>query len=82
MPSNRVILLLPLVFLAACASAPDQLASRECKVVVADIAGKPSRNVNSAEQAAAQMRVSRLAMERGGYTAGPNLAADASRDCY
>jgi len=68
--------------LAGCASAPPELlAARECKVAVADFAGKPSKNVTRAEQAEAEMRVSRLALARGGYAARPNLAAEISRDC-
>ncbi|MEO8134716.1 MAG: hypothetical protein ABI831_12145 [Betaproteobacteria bacterium] len=82
MSPTRLVFLIPILFLTACASAPDQLASRECKVVVADFAGKPSKDVNRAEQAAAEMRVARLAYSRGGYTSGNNLVADVVRDCY
>lgn len=85
MSTHRLLLLSllsPVALLAACASTPDQVASRDCKVVVADFPGRPAKNVSSAEQALAQMRVSRLAAERGGYASGPNLAADAARDCY
>jgi len=72
----------PALLVAGCASTPpEQLASRECKVVVADFAGKPSKNTTPIEQAAAEMRMSRLANERGGYWNGPNVFADLARDC-
>jgi len=67
---------------AGCASTPpDQLAARECKIAVADFVGKPAKNVTAAEQAEAEMRMSRLAMNRGGYASGTNVIADITRDC-
>lgn len=78
-----IMILAPVFFVAGCASTPsEQLATRECKIAVADFAGKPSKIVTPAEQAAAEMRVSRLASARGGYGTGTNLLADISRDCY
>jgi hypothetical protein len=78
-----VVILAPVLFVAGCASTPsEQLATRECKIVVADFAGKPSKNVTLAEQAAAEMRMSRLAYQHGGYGTGTNLFADVTRDCY
>ena len=87
MSASRVlfpVMMLAAVFVVAgCASAPpEQLASRECKVVVADFPGKPSKNVTRAEQAEAEMRVNRLAYARGNYGIGTNLVADIARECY
>ena len=77
-----VMILAPVLLVAGCASAPsERLAARECKIAVADFAGKPSKNVTPAEQAAAEMRISRLAVARG-YGTGTNLLGDAARDCY
>lgn len=85
MPTFRIFItamILAPVFVAGCASAPpEQLAARECKITVADFAGKPSKNVSRAEQAAAELRMSRLASQRGGYASGNNLAADITREC-
>ncbi len=78
-----LMILAPVFIVAGCASTPsEQVAAKECKVAVADFAGKPAKNVSPAEQAAAEMRVSRLAYARGGYGTGTNLLADISRDCY
>lgn len=78
------VMLLATTFLAVgCASAPsEQLAARDCKITVADFPGKQSKNVTPAEQAMAEMRISRLANARGGYGMGANLLGDAARDCY
>lgn len=85
-PSSVLIplmILAPVAFVAGCASTPsEQVAARECKIAVADFAGKPSKNVTPAEQAAAEMRMNRLAYARGGYGTGTNLIADITRDCY
>lgn len=71
------------LLVAGCASTPsDQLARRDCKIAVADFPGKPSKNPAAAEQAAAELRVSRLAHVRGDYGIGNNLLADIARDCY
>jgi hypothetical protein len=68
---------------AGCASTPaEQASAGPCKVSVADSVGRPSRNVSAAEQAAAEMRVSRLAVARGGYATGSSLLADLGRDCH
>jgi hypothetical protein len=70
-------------FIAGCASTPpEQLAARECKITVAEFAGKPSKTVTPAEQAGAEMNISRLAYSRGRYGVGNNLLADTARDCY
>ena len=77
-----VMILGPVFFVAGCASTPpEQLAARECKITVAEFAGKPAKNVTPAEQAEAEMRMNRLAYARG-YGIGNNLAADITRDCY
>ena len=83
MSALRLLVLIPVVFVAACASTPpEQLASSECKIVVATFPNRPATNVNRAEQAAAEMSVSRLGYQRGGYGIGNNLFADAARECY
>ena len=87
MSASRILIPLmifaPVLLVAGCASAPpEQLAAKECKVVVADFAGKPAKNVSPTEQAAAEMRMSRLAYARGGYGTGTNLFADVARECY
>lgn len=77
-----VMILAPVFFVAGCASTPsEQVAANECKIAVADFAGKPSKNVTPAEQAAAEMRISRLALARG-YGTGANLLGDIAHDCY
>jgi hypothetical protein len=77
-----VMILAPLMLVAGCVSTPsEQLAAKECKIAVADFAGKPSKDVSGPEQAAAEMRISRLALARG-YGTGTNLLADVARDCY
>ena len=78
-----ITLLVPVFMVAGCASTSSgQLAGNDCKIAVADFPGKPAKNVTPAEQAAAEMRISRLAYDRGGYEIGANLLADAARDCY
>jgi hypothetical protein len=78
----RVMILAPVFFVAGCASTtPGPVAAEECKIAVVDFAGKPSKNVTPAEQAAAEMRISRLALARG-YASGPNLLGDTARSCY
>ena len=69
--------------LAGCAATtgPDQLAARECKVAAADFANKPKKDPTAAEKAEAELKVSRLAWQRGGYANGNNVFADAMRDC-
>lgn len=81
--------LIPVALLASafvaigCASTPsEKYAAAQCKIVVADFPNKPSKNVSRAEQAEAEMRMSRLAYARGGYGIGNNLFADVTRDCY
>ncbi len=77
-----VMILAPVLLAAGCASAPpEQLAARDCKIKVADFPGKPSKSVTPAERAEAELRVSRLASQRGGYAATNNLAADITREC-
>lgn len=83
MSAMRLLVLIPVLFVAACASTPtEQLASRECKIVVSTLPNRPATNVNRAEQAAAEMSVSRLGYAHGGYGVGSNLFLDAARDCY
>ena len=78
-----VALLASALLAAGCASAPpEKYASAECKIVVADFPNKPSKNVTRAEQAEAQMRMTRLGYARGSYGIGNNLIADINRDCY
>lgn len=78
-----LVVFAPVLLVAGCASTPSEpVAARECKVVVANFAGKPAKNVSPTEQAAAEMRISRLAVARGGYASGPNLFADSARECY
>ena len=80
--SIPVMILAALLLAAGCASTPaEQLAARDCKVAVADFAGKPLKDISPAEQAAAEMRVSRLAYASGGYRSGTSLLGDISREC-
>ena len=77
-----VALSLAAVLAAGCASTtPEKYAARECKIVVADFPNKPAKNVSRAEQAEAEMKISRLAYARG-YGVGNNLVADIVRECY
>lgn len=81
--SISLMILVPALLMAGCASTPSEpVAARECKVVVADFPNKPSKNVIRAQQAEAEMQVTRLAYARGGYGIGNNLVADIARDCY
>ena len=78
-----VALSLAALLVAGCASTtPEKYAARDCKIVVADFPNKPSKNVTRAEQAEAEMKMSRLAYSRGGYGIGNNLVADITRECY
>ena len=85
MSASRILVLIPALFVAACASTtpPQQLASKDCKVGVAVFAGKPKANVSAAEQAEAELRVNRLSFAHGGGGYGPrnNVLSDVSREC-
>ena len=70
------------IVLAGCASAPEQYASRECKIVPADFVNQPKKNPTPAEQAEAQLKMQRFAYSRGGSGLGNNMPMDAVRDCY
>jgi hypothetical protein len=77
-------LLVPTLFLAACASSPppQQLAKTECKVVPGTFVNVPKKDPTPAEQAEAQLKLQRFAYARGGYGVGTNMPAEAVRDCY
>lgn len=90
MPTNRIVILTivsAVVSLSGCASMdassqPQQLAARDCKAVPADFVNRPTRNPTRVEQAAAEMKLSRLAIERGGYNGiGNSTLSDLSRAC-
>ena len=72
---------------AGCASMdgsapPQQLASRECKAVPADFVNRPTKNPTRAERAGAEMKLSRLAIERGNYNGiGNSTLSDLAREC-
>ena len=75
------------IFGAGCASMqasqPEQLAARNCKAVPADFVNRPTKNPTPAESAEAQLKLSRLAAQRGGYAnPGATLLPDLARDCY
>jgi len=71
------------LILGGCAtSAPEQYASRECKIVPADFVDHPKKNPTRTEQAEAQLKMQRFAYSRGGYGLGNNMPMDAVRDCY
>lgn len=61
--------------------APQQIASRDCKVVPADFVGKPKKNPTRAEQAEAELKLSRFAASSGGYGIGNSLVSDINREC-
>jgi hypothetical protein len=87
MSLSRVLIslfvLVAALFVAGCASTPsEQAATTQCKVAVADFAGKPARNVSTLEQDAAEMRLYRLGYARGSYRGGQNVFMDAAHDCY
>ena len=90
MRTNHIFILTvvsALVALSGCASMdassqPQQLASRDCKAVPADFVNRPTKNPTRAELAAAEMKLSRLAIERGGYTGiGNSTLSDLAREC-
>jgi hypothetical protein len=71
------------LLLGGCAtSAPEQYASRDCKVVPADFVNQPKKNPTPAEQAEAQLKMQRFAYSRGGYGIGTNMPIEAVKDCY
>lgn len=76
------VLIASALFVAGCASGPEQYASRECKVVPADFIDHPTKNPTAAEQAEAKLKMQRFAYSRGGYGTGTNMPLDAVRDCY
>jgi len=81
MSAFRALLLVPVLAVAACASAPDQYASRDCKIVPADFPNVPKKNPTSAEQAEAQLKMQRFAYSHG-YNTGTDMPGQAVRDCY
>ncbi len=84
MSSAKLLLLVPALFLAACASSPEtqQLASTNCKIVPGQFVNVPKKNPTAAEQAEAQLKMQRFAYSRGGIGVGTNMAQDAVKDCY
>jgi hypothetical protein len=79
----RTLVLIPIVALAACASAPEQYAANtECKVVPADFVNVPKKNPTPADRAEAELRMQRFAYSRPGYIVGNDLPSQAVRDCY
>ena len=82
MSPKRILFLAPAVFIAACASAPDQYAAKECKIVPGQFVNVPKKDPTSAERAEAQLKMQRFAYARGGYGTGTNMPAEAVRDCY
>lgn len=71
------------LLLGGCAtSAPEQYASRDCKIVPADFVNQPKKNPTPAEQAEAQLKMQRFAYSRGGYGIGTNMPIEAVKDCY
>jgi hypothetical protein len=83
MSSLRVLILVPVLAVAACASTPpEQLASKECKVVPADFVGVPKKDPTPAERAEAELKMQRFAYSRPGYNPGTDMPAQAVRDCY
>ena len=90
MLTNRIVILTivsAVVSLSGCASMdassqPQQLASRDCKAVPADFVNRPTKSPTRAERAEAEMKLSRLAVERGGYRGiGHSTLSDLAREC-
>lgn len=92
MRTNHIFILTivsALVSLSGCASMdassqaqPQPLASRDCKAVPADFVNHPTKNPTRVERAAAEMKLSRLAIERGGYNGiGNSTLSDLAREC-
>jgi hypothetical protein len=84
MSQSRIFLLLPaaLIVTACASSAPEQYASRECKIVPGQFVNVPKKDPTPAERAEAVLKMQRFAYSRGGYGTGINMAAEAVRDCY
>ncbi|MEO7761024.1 MAG: hypothetical protein ABIS68_03825 [Casimicrobiaceae bacterium] len=84
MSALRILALIPVLLVAACASSPEQYASAptECKVVPAQFVNSPKKNATDAEKAEAQLKFQRFAYARGGYGVGTNMPAEAIRNCY
>jgi hypothetical protein len=82
MSAIRILLLIPALSIAACASAPEQYASRECKIVPATFINTPTKDPTPAERAEAQLRMQRFAYSRGSYNLGNDMPSQALRDCY
>jgi hypothetical protein len=82
MSAARILILIPLLSIAACASAPDQYASKECKIVPATFVNVPKKDPTAAERAEAQLKMQRFAYGRANYNLGNDMPAQAVRDCY
>ena len=81
----RLALLVPALFVAACAStAPTaQYANNtDCKIVPGQFVNVPKKNPTPVEQAEAELKMQRFAYSRGGYGRGTDMPADAVRNCY
>ena len=82
MTASRILLLISALSIAGCASAPNQYASKECKVVPATFANVPTKNPTPAERAEAELKMQRFAYTRPGYNTGNDMPAQVVRDCY
>ena len=85
MHAYRLALLVPALFVAACAStAPTaQYASNaDCKIVPGQFVNVPKKNPSRVEQAEAELMMQRFAYSRAGYGRGTDMPADAVRNCY
>ena len=82
MSAYRILFLIPALAVAACASSPEQYASKECKVVPGQFVNVPKKDPTPAERAEAQLKMQRFAYARGGYGTGTNMPLEAVRDCY
>ena len=85
MHASRLALLVPALFVAACASttpAPQYASSADCKVVPGRFVNVPKKNPTPAEQAEAELKMQRFAYSRGIYSRGTDMPAEAVRNCY
>ena len=82
MSSYRILILVPALAVAACASTPEQYASKECKIVPATFVNVPKKDPSAAERAEAQLKMQRFAYSRQSYNLGNDMPAQAVRDCY
>ena len=81
MSSYRILILVPTLAVAACASTPEQYASKECKVVPATFVNVPKKDPSPAERAEAQLKMQRFAYMRQNYNLN-DMPVQAVRDCY